>query len=157
MSIQKLIRNFAALPALALVAACAAKAPPPPVEIPLRNPTAPVGSQADARLERLQGGWTVTEGAGMAPGARIEVSGSEMRIDGVALPLQEEAPGRLQVAGETLWVHWIDADDRTAALGDPAGGRVWIMDRTGRPGERRTAAREILTWYGYDLSRMAGG
>ncbi|NIY99674.1 lipocalin, partial [Salipiger sp. HF18] len=36
------------------------------------------------------------------------------------------------------------------------GARVWIMDRTGRPGERLTAAREILEWYGYDLRRLDG-
>lgn len=149
--------SFAARLAPLLLAACAAKAPPAPVDIPLRNPTAPVGSQADAHLARLQGNWTVTEGAGMPPGARIEIGPSDLRVNGVALPLQEEAPGRLRVGDELLWVHWIDADDRTAAIGEPGGGRVWIMDRNGTPGERRTAAREILLWYGYDLSRMSGG
>lgn len=140
-----------------LVAGCAAKAPPPPAEIPLRNPTAPVGSQVDAGLARLQGRWTVTEGAGMPPGARIEITPREMRIDGVALPLSEAQPGRLRAGEETLWVHWIDADNRTAALGEPGGSRVWIMDRRGAPGERRAAAREILSWYGYDLTRLQGG
>ena len=41
-------------------------------------------------------------------------------------------------------------------LGDPNGTRVWIMDRTGRPGDRLRPAQEILEWYGYDLSRMEG-
>ncbi|SDG39524.1 lipocalin family protein [Alloyangia pacifica] len=140
----------------ALLSACSAKAPPAPETLPLRNPTAPVGSQADAGLARLQGGWIVTEGAGMTPGARIEISAAEMRVAGVALPLQEETPGRLRVGGESLWVHWIDADNRTAVIGAPGGGRVWIMDRRGNPGERRAAAHEILDWYGYDLSRLRG-
>ncbi|WP_353471949.1 lipocalin [Salipiger sp. H15] len=155
-SLTRRLRSGAqiALVALAGLAGCAEKAPPPPVEIPLRNPTAPVGSQADAGLARLQGGWIVVEGAGMTPGAKIEIGSSEMRVDGVALPLREEMPGRLRVGAETVWVHWIDADNRTAAMGEPGGGRVWIMDRRGAPGERRTAAREILAWYGYDLGRM---
>lgn len=157
MAIHRVSKSLAALLALALLGACAAKAPPAAVAIPLRNPTAPVGSQADAGLARLQGDWTVTEGAGMPAGARIEISGSELRIDGVALPLTEEMPGRLRVGQEVLWVHWIDADNRTAAMGEPGGGRVWIMDRRGAPGERRAAAREILDWYGYDLSRMGAG
>ncbi|MBE9635658.1 lipocalin family protein [Salipiger mangrovisoli] len=148
--------RLAALLLPALLLACADAAPPPPAEIPLRNPTAPVGSQADAGLARLLGGWTVTEAAGMTPGAHIEIAAGEMRIDGVALPLREETPGRLRVGDEPLWVHWIDADNRTAVIGAPGGGRVWIMDRRGAPGERRTAAREILAWYGYDLARLRG-
>ena len=39
-------------------------------------------------------------------------------------------------------------------MGDPDGQRVWIMDRTGRPGERLRIAREILQWYGYDVTRL---
>lgn len=53
-------------------------------------------------------------------------------------------------------MHWLDDDNRTAALGDPGGARVWIMDRTGTPRERLAAARSILAWYGYDLGRLSG-
>jgi apolipoprotein D and lipocalin family protein len=62
----------------------------------------------------------------------------------------------LRLGGAPLWVHWLDFDNRTAALGAPDGSRVWIMDRSGAPAERLSAAREILDWYGYDLSRLRG-
>lgn len=144
-------------PALALIlllAACAKPATLPEVPIPLRNPTAPVASQVDASLLRLQGDWVVVQGAGLTPGSRLNFGAKAVRIGGVAIPLQDKGQGRLVMGDEQLWVHWLDADNRTAAMGNPQGTRVWIMDRTGKPGERLNAAREILEWYGYDLSRM---
>nr|WP_254899238.1 lipocalin family protein [Thalassococcus arenae] len=141
-----------------LATACAA--PPPgalvPVTVPLRNPTAPIASQADATLARLQGDWVVVQGAGMTSGTRIAVDGGALRMAEVTLPLADSGRGRLTLGDQAVWVHWIDIDDRTAALGAPDGSRVWIMDRTGNPGERLRAAREILDWYGYDLKRMEG-
>ncbi|MCR8547134.1 lipocalin [Salipiger sp. P9] len=139
-----------------LLGACAKVPALPEVTIPLRNPTAPVASQADASAARLRGDWVVVQGAGLAPGTRLRFSDSAMALDGVVLPMTGHGAGRFEVAGQPLWVHWLDADDRTAALGDPGGARVWIMDRRGSPGERLRAAREILAWYGYDLRRMAG-
>ena len=150
------MRRVAAL--ILLLGACSAKPVAlPRTEIPLRNPTAQVASQADAALSRLAGGWVVVSGAGLAPGDRLTFGRDFIVLDGVSLPLREVTPGRLMVGEDALWVHWLDADNRTAAMGDPAGSRVWIMDRTGRPGERLRAAREILDWYGYDLARMEGG
>lgn len=141
--------------ALILCLAACVKAPTlPEVPIPLRNPTAPVASQVDASLSRLRGDWLVVQGAGLVPGSRLVFGDKAVRIGGVALPLQDKGQGRLLLGEEQLWVHWLDADNRTAAMGNPEGTRVWIMDRTGKPGERLKAAREILEWYGYDLSRM---
>lgn len=143
-----------ALAALLLLSACAGAPELPEVTIPLRNPTAPVASQADATAARLSGDWVVVQGAGVAPGTGLRFSDAAMTLDGVAIPLAGRGPGRFDLAGQTVWVHWLDADNRTAAMGDPGGGRVWIMDRSGRPGERLHAAREILRWYGYDLRRL---
>lgn len=126
----------------------------PEVPIPVRNPTAPIASQVDARLARLNGDWVVVQGAGLQAGSQLRFGASTMLLDGVSLPVADKGQGRLDLAGEALWIHWLDVDNRTAALGDPEGSRVWIMDRTGRPGERMRAARETLAWYGYDLSRM---
>lgn len=138
-----------------LVAGCAATPPAlQDIDIPLRNPTARVASQVDADLSRLDGEWIVVKGAGIAPGAKLGFSRGTLAVNGVVLPLVDKGQGRLDLNGDALWVHWLDADNRTAALGDPGGGRVWIMDRTGRPGERLRAAQDILKWYGYDLSRM---
>ncbi|WP_425102143.1 lipocalin [Tropicibacter sp. S64] len=122
--------------------------------IPVRNPTAQVASQADVTLDRLSGDWVVVEGYGIAPGARIRIADGLFVLDGRPMPMVVERAGRLMVQGRPVWVHWLDVDNRTAALGDPNGSQVWIMDRTGKPGERRQAARDILAWYGYDLGRM---
>ncbi len=69
----------------------------------------------------------------------------------------ERGQGRYDTEEGPLWVHWLDVGDRTAAIGDPSGRTVWIMDRTatGSP-DRIAAAREILDWYGYDLARLLG-
>ncbi|MDO6585797.1 lipocalin [Salipiger sp. 1_MG-2023] len=142
-----------ALGLLLLLCACAApKLPPAPLS--LRDESAPIASQVDAALARLSGDWVVIEGAGVRPGARIAVHDGLMRIDGAPMPIADEGMGRFRLAGQPIWVHWIDADNRTAALGEPGGTRVWIMDRGGASGERLSAAREILTWYGYALDRM---
>lgn len=140
--------------ALVLLAGCAAKAPLPDVPIPLRNPTSQIASQADASLQRLQGAWIVVQGAGMAPGSGVLITGQSFAVDGVQIGFAPEGTGRFRLGNEAIWVHWLDIDNRTAAMGEPGGKRVWIMDRTGQPGERLGAAREILEWYGYDLSRM---
>lgn len=138
-----------------VLAGCAAPVPPSDIAIPLRNPTAPVASQSNATAKRLAGTWVVVAGAGLDAGTELRFAPGQVRIDGVTLPFADEGQGRFRLGAEVLWVHWLDFDNRTAALGDPGGGRVWIMDRTGRPGERLDAARKILDWYGYDLTRLS--
>ncbi|MDA7424207.1 lipocalin family protein [Thalassococcus lentus] len=140
-----------------LLCGCMANEPQPlgPATIPLRNPTAPVASQLDASLARLAGTWVVVQGAGLNAGSNLRFDGQSVSVNGAQLALQDKGRGRIVMGNEEIWVHWIDADNRTAALGEPNGGRVWIMDRTGQPGERLKAAREILDWYGYDLRRLA--
>lgn len=144
-----------ALAIVLLLAACARPASLPPEPVAVRNPTAPVASQANASLARFAGDWVVVEGVGVRPGARLRIDGNVMTIDGRPQPVTDEGTGRFRLSGQPLWVHWLDGDNRTAALGDPNGGRVWIIDRTGTPGERLSAARHILTWYGYDLAQLA--
>ncbi|MCC1491898.1 lipocalin family protein [Cognatishimia sp. F0-27] len=146
---------------LGLVGLTACAAPeleplPAAFSLPLRNPTAPIASQSDVTLARLQGAWIVTEGAGIPLGT-VQFSRDHVVVEGVRLPVAMTTGGRLRFGDEDLWVHWLDINNRTAAIGAPSGGRVWIMDRTGQPGERRAAARKILAWYGYDLSRMTEG
>jgi len=54
-----------------------------------------------------------------------------------------------------IWIYWFDFDRRTVALGDPNGSYVAILDRSARGGQDRiTAAKDILTWYGYDVARL---
>ncbi|MFD1341749.1 lipocalin [Litorisediminicola beolgyonensis] len=117
--------------------------------IPVRDASQPVASQVDADAARLEGNWRVVEGAGVVPGMAVEIGPESFSVAGVAQSLVSEGRGRFRVGGRALWVHWLDADARTAALGDPEGGWWMILDREGRPGERLAAARTILDWYGY--------
>ncbi|WP_323768944.1 lipocalin family protein [Antarctobacter sp.] len=140
------------LMAALFLAGCAAA--PAVTKLPLRNPTAPVASQTDATLGRLAGDWRIVQAAGIAPGSQLRFGADQAVLAGQAVPMSDQGRGRLLLGDSPVWVYWIDADNRTAAVGDPDGRRVWIMDRTGRPGERLKIAREILEWYGYDLSRL---
>ena len=68
-----------------------------------------------------------------------------------------EFPTLAQAGGapHEIWVLWFDFDRRTVALGDPDGKFVTVLDRTAQGGgDRIVAAREILDWYGYDLSQV---
>lgn len=73
--------------------------------------------------------------------------------------LEQVAPGRFRetggkvLRGANLWVLWMDADDRTAAIGTPDGTFGWIIDRNATGGgDRIRAAREIMEWRGYDMA-----
>jgi len=58
-------------------------------------------------------------------------------------------------ADRTLWVLWVDDGFRTAAIGTPDGGWGWILDRSSTGGaDRMAAAREVLDFNGYDLTRL---
>ena len=59
-------------------------------------------------------------------------------------------------ADRTLWVLWVDDGFRTTAIGTPDGGWGWILDRSSTGGaDRIAAAREVLDFNGYDLTRLA--
>ncbi len=166
--------------ALLAVAGCAAKPVPPAASY--RNTALPVYSNAVLDSQALQGDWQqvaafAAQPGGCAPGAvrfgapqggalplqaRLCLGGQEMRFAGQAtLPM----PGRLQpqgadprVAGalaQPWWVLWADVNLRTLVIGTPSGEMGFILNRDGPlPPDRLTAAREILDWNGYDLSRL---
>ncbi|WP_425070325.1 lipocalin [Sagittula sp. S175] len=140
---------------LMLAACSAAPVAVPVAPVPLRNPTAPVASQADVTLARIEGPWRVVQSSRAYPGTPVMIGGDAMQLGTTAKPLIALGKGRYAWGEGKLWVHWLDADNRTVALGDPGGTWFAILDRTGKPGERLHAAREILEWYGYDLSRVA--
>jgi len=151
----------------------------------LRNPTAPLASQVDVTAERLKGDWFVRQSLGVtgwlgpkiniapaADGRLVMTSETVGCADDVDLcqayvqtiNLIEDGQGRWQVSSasdgfptDPLWVLWMEFDDRTVAIGGPTGKYVWIMDRTATGGgDRITAARDILKWYGYDVDKMSG-
>lgn len=147
------MRRIAAAVSIAIaLAGCAA--PPPSGGVPLRNPTAPIASQVDATLARLSGDWRVSQGAGIAPGTKMRIRQNGVWIGPDRLTISQQGQGRFTVGDQEIWVYWLDGDNRTAALGDPQGRRVWIMDRAGQSRDRLRAARDILKWYGYDLNRL---
>ncbi|MEC3860587.1 lipocalin family protein [Mesobacterium sp. TK19101] len=123
----------------------------------MRNPTAPVASQVNVPLSALLGDWIVVEGAGIEAGGDIRIDSQDIYIEGQSEKYSYDGAGRFRTDDGPLWVYWIDVGYRTVAMGDPQGTRVWIMDRqaSGSP-DRLRAAREILQWYGYDLTRLEG-
>jgi apolipoprotein D and lipocalin family protein len=80
-------------------------------------------------------------------------------IEGTARPV---GPGRLEVRFDGVpfltspyWVLWVDEGYRTAVVGVPSGRAGWILNRDSTiPSDRLAAARDILAFYGYDLSRL---
>jgi apolipoprotein D and lipocalin family protein len=57
--------------------------------------------------------------------------------------------------GAEWWVLWVDADYRTLVVGTPSGSFGIILNRTADlPPDRLAAARDVLAWNGYDLTRL---
>lgn len=169
-----MIRFLAPL-ALVAMAACAPEPPPPSA---FRPAAAAIYSNAVYDPARLAGDW-VQVAAFAAPGAapcargRTQVSGAgaslthqaALCLNGQTLAssgaLRPVGPGRLSpaaadgVLAQDWWLLWVDADYRTLVVGTPSGDFGFILDRSGSlPGDRLTAAREVLDWNGYDLSRL---
>jgi apolipoprotein D and lipocalin family protein len=70
-------------------------------------------------------------------------------------------PGRLSVrldgvpVAAPYWVLWVDEGYRTAVVGQPNGRAGWVLNREPEiPQDRWVAAREVLDFNGYDLSRL---
>lgn len=78
------------------------------------------------------------------------------------LALNDDGQGRLSIPGapktaDPIWVLWVDEDFRTAVLGTPSGKFGHIINRS--PNLRRDrlkAAREVLSFNGYDTKFLVG-
>lgn len=139
-----------------------------------RNPAAMISSAALFDPARFQGEWEVVATYGpegncgplreswAVEAGRFAVRGNvcgRSGKTGYATKAQMIGPGRItrpMPAGpEEIWVLWVDADYRVAAIGTPSGqfGRI-----IARPGQARadllTAARSVLDFNGYDLSKL---
>ncbi|MFQ1701769.1 lipocalin family protein [Loktanella agnita] len=147
-----------------------------------RDTAAPISSQAVFEPQRYLGTWYevarypvpfeegcvgVTAEYGMRPDGQLSVlnicrnpNGSEQsRITGTA---EIVGPGRLKVRFSSVpfvaadyWVLWVDSGYRTAVVGAPDGRAGWILNRDPHiPADRLAAARGVLQFNGYDLSRL---
>lgn len=152
----------AALSLLALLLiGCAA----PPARQSYRDTARPISSMVVLEAARLDGAWHQVAGfgPGCAAPSLLTISGSASRIDGQGcfLPLGGAAamnpsgPGRFTIAGKDYWLLWVDFDYRTIVIGTPSGDFGAILNRGGPiPEDRLEAARRILAFNGYDLSRL---
>jgi len=150
------------------VAACST-----PVQVTgYRNPAAKMYSSAVFDPARLEGSWRQVADFAPRPGCktqglRFASGGGGVRVEGglclaglatdVTGPLVAVGPGRFAVTGvpEPVWVLWADTDVRTLVIGTPSGRFGAILNRgADLPGDRMTAAREVLDWNGYDLDRL---
>ncbi|MCR8723668.1 lipocalin family protein [Frigidibacter sp. ROC022] len=130
-----------------------------------RDPDVPISSIALFEQSRLEGDWREVAGyprgsaaAGVyritSGGAAISGPGRYLPVRGRA-PLRRVGPGRLEVGREVLWVLWVDADYRTLVLGSPDGQIGAVLNRGGPiSSDRLEAARRVLDFNGYDLSRL---
>lgn len=167
------------LATLLLLAACGGRAPDPERRVSFRDRDVPIYSNAVMTMAQLQGDWqqvgAFTTGAGgCAPGrvgfgapqgnaiplqADLCLNGARARLSG---PAVAPVPGRLLPPGgegpgiaQPWWVLWADVDLRTLVIGTPTGEMGFILNRGGPlPQDRLVAAREILDWNGYDLTRL---
>lgn len=147
-------RWFVCVFVLAMLMACT----PAPDRIPLRNPDAPVASQVNVSMARLDGAWRVIASAGStAPREVFTVNAQKpaiFRFDlGTDLPAQDLGQGRFKVRETDYWVHWMDPGNRIAVVGSPQGAFVWVAERK-RGAGLRAAAQEILDFYGYSRDRI---
>ncbi|MEP1765229.1 MAG: lipocalin [Sulfitobacter sp.] len=168
--------TFAAVMALG---ACAAT-PPAPVAVgpTYRDAQALIGVTSRFDAKKFEGVWYVRAGFDPALGRMAfrlmdTPTGTVMRLgvfvcDGAGvcgdyaedLPTKRIGKGRFAVTmpnGQVreFWVLWVDEGFRTAVLGNKAGDFGWIADRATTGGaDRIKAAREILDFNGYDVSRL---
>lgn len=152
------------LAALILMAACTA--PPEPPQS-FRDQTAVIASKAIFDAARFAGAWKIVAhypSPGHCPNSAVSyaISGTDVTRH-MSCPTARFAPvrgrlnplGRMVFAGRDHWVLWADEGYRTAVIGAPDGQMAWVLNRDGQiPADRMRAAREILDFNGYDVSRL---
>lgn len=159
-----------ALLALCLLGACVADKP----ASGYRKADARIASSSSFSAGRFLGDWQVVaafgpelacgglaESWGVAEG-RFVIKGTACAPGGKVAFATKGAligPGRIlrqmRTGPEELWVLWVDADYRVAAVGTPSGSFGRIL---ARPGAARAdliaAAREVLDFNGYDTAQL---
>jgi apolipoprotein D and lipocalin family protein len=147
-----------------------------------RDTSVPISSKAVFEPARYLGLWHevarypvpfeagcvgVTAEYGALPDGRISVRNICRNPDGSVRSVIEGSaeivgPGRLAVRFPSVpfgaadyWVLWTDETYRTAVVGAPNGRSGWILNRDPViPPDRLAAAKQMLAFNGYDLSRL---
>lgn len=149
-----------------ILGACVPSESVRPPQDTFRTASAPFSSTTRVDPARLSGSWRVTSAfasaEGTLPSAHLKLTASAgvLRVEEGGWMLPEgtyfsPTPGRYaRQGGPKIWLLWVDDDWRTAALGSPDGRLGWIMERGPQAVDRQKAAREILGWMGFDLSKL---
>jgi len=147
---------------------------PAPKVAGYRDPARAISSAALFDAARFQGDWQQVAAFGsegacgvlaetwQADAQGFSVRGTTCRSaarTAFATRARMIGPGRMarpmRDGTEEIWVLWVDADYRIAAIGTPSGrfGRI-----IARPGQARAdliaAARDVLDFNGYDIRRL---
>ena len=157
-----------------MLAACT----PGPQFVPdgYRDQTVPITSSTRFNAEQFAGDWRVIESFERTPQevtiSRISFTPTQggfaytasAPISPLAADAERNAPPVYQLAqfgrmtregADPIWVIWVDEDHRTAVLGTPSGRFGMIVNRTKTlRADRLKAAREILAFNGYDISKL---
>jgi len=138
-----------------------------------RNTTRPISSITRFDTKRFAGRWVI-RGEFTHPGEPPlfgSVTFEHSAGDITGLVIQNKVGGRSRFDAELksrarvsvgkapydtqYWVLWVDADYRTAAIGTPSGSFGWVIDRSPSGGaDRIQAAKDVLSFNGYDMSRF---
>lgn len=109
--------------------------------------------------EAMRGGVEFRAAAGRI--AQIAVHGAKRSGFGVTdiYDVNQPMAGRFTVGQKPYqteyWVLWVDDGYRTAAIGTPSGSFGWILDRDRKGGgDRIKAAKDVLEFNGYNMSRL---
>ena len=163
------------IPILLLLAACGLAAPS------YRDPSVTIASNASFDPNRYLGRWYEVArypnafqdgcagaiadyslgivGEILVQNTCLDANGDAIRT--IAGRATQSGPGRFSLglsgvpASAPYWVLWVDEGYRTAVIGQPDGRAGWILNRDPViPADRLIAAREVLAFNGYDLSRL---
>jgi len=150
----------AAIGLLLVLVACA------PATTGLRAPGAQISSKAVVDMARLSGTWHVVAGydralwpVGTTVMLALEGPNATAQNSTVLWAVTAAGPGRwtLNQGAQTtdIWLLWADDTYRTAVFGNPEGSVGLILNRAPIiPADRLAAAREILTFNGYDVATL---
>ena len=132
-----------------------------------RDPSAPFGATTRFDPVSFAGEWELVASFDPAVRGRVsfthDPSTQTVTLTSDVIPAQVgvyaiDAPGVLVKSAppeETLVVMWVDEGFRTAVIGTVSGDFGAVINRgTEIPRDRDTAAREILAFYGWDVSQL---